>query len=206
MIVIVNYGLGNLRSILQKFEMLSIPAIVSNDTKDLRDANKLILPGVGHFAEGMRNLHESGLKPVLDELVLRGKKPILGICLGMQLFTEFSEEGEVAGLGWIPAQTKRFKMPANSSHLRIPHVGWNSLKLRRDNPLFVGVDPQRRYYFTHSYCVTCANTEDVVATSNYGVDFHSVVARGNIYGTQFHPEKSHNHGLHLIKNFVERCV
>lgn len=204
MIVIVDYGLGNLRSILQKFEMLAIEAKVSSELKDIIGAKKLILPGVGHFAEGMRNLNSSGLLPILNDQVLAQKKPILGICLGMQLFTNFSEEGNVKGLGWISAQTRRFNFSSPNQHLRIPHVGWNTLETKR-SALFEDIDPDKRYYFTHSYYVTCEDDGQALASTNYGGYFHSAIRRDNIYGTQFHPEKSHHHGLRLIKNFVELC-
>lgn len=205
MIVIVDYGLGNLRSILQKLEMLSINAKISDQENDIIDARKLILPGVGHFAEGMRNLEKSALLPALGNEVLENKKPILGICLGMQLFSKFSEEGHVQGLGWIDAQTKRFSFSDSQQILRIPHVGWNSLMIHQGDSLFDGIDAQKRYYFTHSYCVCCANDNHVLASARYGKAFHAVIKRDNIYGTQFHPEKSHRHGLALIKNFVEKC-
>jgi glutamine amidotransferase len=200
MIVIVDYGMGNMRSVLHKVTKLNLDVVVSNDPVDIEKADKLILPGVGSFAAGMNNLKDFGLIQVLEKKVVDGKIPILGICLGMQLLTKHSEEGDADGLGWVDAETKRFSFPTGNG-LRIPHVGWNTLTHVRDSHVLDGFDENMRFYFTHSYHVVCADDGDIVAQTNYGYDFTSILEKDNIVGVQFHPEKSHVKGMQLIKNF-----
>jgi len=202
MIVIIDYGMGNLRSILMKFKRIKAEAIISADPADIERADKLILPGVGFFAVGMKNLQESGLLSVLNKKVLESNVPILGICLGMQLLTKFSEEGNCNGLGWIDAVTKKFLFSPPQDKLCIPHVGWDTILPKHPSILLEGIDPDARFYFTHTYAVTCEDEQSVVATTEYGYEFVSIIQKGNIYGTQFHPEKSHFHGLKMIDNFV----
>jgi glutamine amidotransferase len=203
MITIVDCGMGNLRSIQYKLQRIEINALVTSQPKDIEKAEMLILPGVGHFASGMNNLREYGLIRILNKKVLEEKTPIMGICLGMQLLTRRSEEGDADGLGWIDAETKRFK----EINQRVPHVGWNTIIPRRESPLLAGVTAEQRFYFTHSYYVRCESEDAVLATTHYGLDFVSVVHKENIFGTQFHPEKSHRRGLELVRNFVRymRC-
>ncbi len=202
MLVIVDYGLGNLRSILNKFRRLKIDAILSSDKNDILNADKLILPGVGYFAAGMKNLREYGLIEPLSMKVLEEKTPILGICLGMQLFADFSEEGDTKGLGWVEAGIKKFNFEDFSPKLKIPHVGWNTISVKSDSPFFKDLEEDSRFYFTHSYFFDCQNKDDCGAVTQYGKSFTSVVIKDNIYGTQFHPEKSHRYGVKLIENFV----
>lgn len=202
MVVIIDYGMGNLRSIQNKLERLGIKAEISADPKKIEKAKKLILPGVGSFAAGMTNLREKGLIGILNKQVIKKKIPILGICLGMQLFTNYSEEGNSKGLGWIDAETKKFNF--SDKKLRIPHVGWNSIKIKNNLDIFNKIPKEHKFYFVHSYHVCCKNKEEVIATTNYGCDLHSVIRKGNILGVQFHPEKSHKDGIKLTKNFVER--
>ena len=204
MIVIVDFGMGNLRSIQYKLSRMGIEAMVTSRPGDVEKAEKLILPGVGHFAKAMSNLRDYGLISVLNSRVLAQGTPVLGICLGMQLFTMASEEGSVEGLGWIDAETKRFRFEEPNCHLPVPHVGWNTIHPKHPSPILAGVTAKQRFYFTHSYCVHCASLEDVLATTTYGHEFVSVIQKDNIYGTQFHPEKSHKRGIELIGNFV-RC-
>lgn len=196
-IVIIDYGLGNLMSLLYKFNKIGINATVSSDKKVIADAGKLILPGVGHFAKGMENIRKYDLIPVLNKRVLDEKTPILGICLGMQLLTRNSEEGQIEGLGWIDAETKRFDL----NGLKIPHMGWNTIEIKKKGHIFDGIEDNSRFYFVHSYHVCCKD-KDVLATTNYGHDFASVIRKDNIYGVQFHPEKSHKAGMKIIKNFA----
>jgi glutamine amidotransferase len=207
MIVIVDYGMGNLRSILTKLQRFDIEAKISADVNDIRAADKLILPGVGHFAAAMDNLSHRGLIPVLNEKVLDMKTPILGICLGHQLFSKWSEEGNVAGLGWIDAKTIRFNFEGGAgcdgAGLKIPHMGWNTIRIEKPTPILAGIEDGSRYYFVHSYHVNCSDPGDVVAKTTYGRDFVSILQHGNIYGIQFHPEKSHNRGINILKNFAE---
>ncbi|MBI5686981.1 MAG: imidazole glycerol phosphate synthase subunit HisH [Verrucomicrobia bacterium] len=200
--VIVNFGLGNLGSLQHKLRRAGIEAGISSRPDEIERARLLFLPGVGHFAMGMKNLRDYGLIPVLNKKVLEDKTPVMGICLGMQLMTKWSEEGDVAGLGWIPAVTRRFRFEGDAAGLKIPHIGWQPLQARRAGPLLDGVAPQQLFYFVHSYHVCCERQEDVLTTTHYGYDFVSAVSCGNILGTQFHPEKSHRRGMQLILNFV----
>jgi glutamine amidotransferase len=203
LIVIVDYGMGNLRSIKYKLEKIKIDALVSSSPADIEKADKLILPGVGHFAQGMENLKTYGLLPILNKKVLVEKTPILGICLGVQLFTNSSEEGNVPGLGWINAETKRFNFTGQSKVLPIPHVGWDTIQIVRTHPCLADMPAEQVFYFVHSYHVCCHDPADVVATTGSGYNFVSVVGRDNIFGTQFHPEKSHRRGFEVVRRFVQ---
>lgn len=202
-IVIIDYGMGNLRSVQQKFTRLQIPAEISCNIDVIAAADKLILPGVGHFANGMKNLKNMGLLEVLNQKVLQQKIPILGICLGMQLFTEFSEEGNVEGLGWIKGKTIKFSFPEGTKTLKVPHMGWNNIYMTKSSKLMENIADDAMFYFVHSYHVQCADASDCLTMTNYGIDFCSAVERDNIYGTQFHPEKSHDSGFQIIKNFIQ---
>ncbi len=205
MIVVVDYGLGNLGSIVNMLKKVGVRATMSSDPELIADADRLILPGVGAFDNGMRNLSEKGLIPILNQKVLSDGTPILGICLGMQLFTEESEEGILPGLGWIRGRTIRFRIDQPSTGLRIPHMGWNRLTLVRPSGLLRNIEANARYYFVHSYHVVCEDEEDVLATTHYGYTFPSAIERHNIFGTQFHPEKSHRFGVQLFRDFLESC-
>ena len=202
MIVIINYGMGNIRSILKAYERLGIEVTHSSRSEDIMRAKKLVLPGVGHFAGGIGKLRKMGLVEALHKKVIVEKTPILGICLGMQLFTERSEEGNVEGLGWIDAQTIKFGCE-NDNSIRIPHIGWNSVNIERDCPIFQGLDTTQLFYFVHSYHVKCKNSSNVASTTKYGIGFTSSIQKDNIWGVQFHPEKSHKNGLRILKNFWE---
>jgi glutamine amidotransferase len=201
MVVIVDYRMGNLGSILNMLKSLEVPAKISSNRKDLMSADKLILPGVGSFDNGMSSLTESGMIDILNDLVLDSKKPILGICLGMQLMTAKSEEGKLPGLGYLDAETKRFNLNA-CLKLRIPHMGWNSVRVRKESRLLEGLPADARFYFVHSYYVSCRDPNDILSETNYGFDFASAVGHGNIFGTQFHPEKSHKFGKIILGNFA----
>lgn len=204
MIVIVDYKMGNVGSIFNMLKKIGAQAIVSGDSKDILGADKLILPGVGSFDTGMSHIAQYGLREVLDEKVLRIKTPILGICLGMQLLTRGSEEGQLPGLGWIQGDTKRFVFDQLDQKLKIPHMGWNSVVPTASDNLYYNMDQEAGFYFVHSYHLVCDDVRDVLGWTNYGFKFASSVRKDNIYGTQFHPEKSHRHGLNLLRNFVER--
>jgi glutamine amidotransferase len=206
MITIVDYGVGNLGSIVNMLKKIGAKAQASSDPDVLRQAEKLILPGVGAFDPGMRKLNEVGLAPLLNELVLEKKVPVIGLCLGMQLMTKRSEEGTEAGLGWIDAETVRFKFRPENAHLKIPHMGWNTLDIRRQHPLVSDLGPESRFYFVHSYHIVCADEADVVAYTDYGYPLAAVINKDNIMGAQFHPEKSHRYGMQLLKNFAERVA
>jgi len=201
MIAIVNYGLGNLTSILNMHRRLGIDAIISNDPDELQKADKLILPGVGHFDKGMQNLNESGLRALLDKMILQDKKHILGICLGAQLMTRSSEEGVEKGLGWVPADTIKFRINSDSS-LKVPHMGWTDLNFTKESPLFQNLPAEPRYYFVHTYHFKFdENNSALIGQSVYGYDFACAFQKENIYGVQFHPEKSHKFGMKLLENF-----
>lgn len=199
MIVIVDYDVGNLASVCNMLRKADAEAVISGDPDVISCAEKLVLPGVGHFDHGMRMLDASGLRGTLDDFALRRRKPVLGICLGAQMLGKGSAEGDLAGLGWIDMECRRF--PAMED-LRVPHMGWSRLKMKLDCALFDLAAVDARYYFVHSYYMQCANLADEVASAQYGIEFTSVVQRDNIFGAQFHPEKSLRHGMALMRAFA----
>jgi glutamine amidotransferase len=198
MVVIVDYGLGNLGSIENMLKKINVKCKISGETDDIYAAEKLILPGVGSFDDGMKNLNDKGLKEVLNKKVIEERTPILGICLGMQLMTNGSQEGVLPGLGWIDAESLKFSFSDRT--LKIPHMGWNLTHAAKDNTLFGNYD-EERFYFVHSYYVKLNEANDELAYTEYGVRFTSSFQRDNIYGVQFHPEKSHKFGMSLLRNF-----
>lgn len=200
MIVIIDYGMGNLRSVQKAFERIKVPVLITSDKMAILKADKIVLPGVGNFERGITNLKSNGLFDTLNEAVTENKIPILGICLGMQLMTEFSEEGNAEGFGWVKAKTKKFVF--EKSGLKIPHMGWNNLLVKNNESLFKGINEKNFFYFVHSYYVTCEDEIDVLAETNYGYKFVSAFNKGNIWGCQFHPEKSHDAGLTVLRNFT----
>jgi len=203
MITIIDYGMGNLGSIRNMLKKIGADSEITAEPARIAAATKLVLPGVGAFDAGMENLDKSGLVPLLNERVRRDEVPVLGICLGMQLMTHSSSEGERPGLGWVDAKAVRF-VPADAT-LKVPHMGWNIARPVRDDALLEGLPRESRFYFVHSYYVACERREDVLLTTFYGADFDSGFRRGNVWGVQFHPEKSHRFGMHLMRNFAERC-
>lgn len=200
MIVIVDYGMGNLRSVQKSFERIKAPVIISSNEKEIYNAKKIILPGVGNFEKGISNLKQNGLIQVLNYLVLEKRIPILGICLGMQLMTEFSEEGNIAGFGWFKATTKKFVF--EKKELKIPHIGWNNLLIKNNQSIFAGINEENFFYFVHSYFVDCEFENNILSETIYGNRFVSSFNKDNIYGCQFHPEKSHNAGIQVLRNFA----
>jgi glutamine amidotransferase len=200
MITIIDYGLGNLVSVKNMLKKLGVNSQTTDKPEEIDAAKKLILPGVGSFDNGMKLIKEKGLFTVLNKKVVDDKTPILGICLGMQLLTKSSEEGVLPGLGWIDANTVKFEFEDKS--LKIPHMGWNYIDVRKENRL-INKREKQRFYFVHSYYVKCKDTNDILATSNYGTDFTCAVNHENIYGVQFHPEKSLKFGMSVLKNFAE---
>ncbi|MDD1756586.1 MAG: imidazole glycerol phosphate synthase subunit HisH [Methanomassiliicoccales archaeon] len=199
MILIVDIGMGNLGSIQNMLKRIKVEAKVSFDPSEIDKASKLVLPGVGAFDNAMQSLHQRGLIDVLNQKVLRDRTPILGICLGMQLLGTDSEEGKMKGLGWMDAKTVRFRLSSNG--YKIPHMGWNTIDIKGDPGIFTGID-EPRFYFVHSYHMVCEHEADVLTTTPYGYDFVSSVHHENIWGTQFHPEKSHKFGMRLFSNFA----
>lgn len=200
MIVIVDYGVGNLSSVSNMLRKAGGEVCVSHDPAEILSADKLLLPGVGHFDHGMKMLNGSGLREAIDRYALELKRPVLGICLGAQILGKGSEEGITPGLGWIDMFCHRFEAIPG---IRVPHMGWNQIVQRKPSPLLDGMGEDARFYFVHSYRMQCADLGDVLATAKHGVEFTCAVQRGNIFGTQFHPEKSLRHGLALMKAFVE---
>jgi glutamine amidotransferase len=202
MIVIVDYGLGNLASVLNMFKKAGVKNVcISSDETVIEKATKLILPGVGAFDAGMDNLEKSGLIPLLNKKVIEDKIPLLGICLGMQLLTKKSEEGVKPGLGWIDAETVKFNLDP-SLKLKVPHMGWNYIKVLNQNPL-IDMGSKNRFYFVHSYYVKCKDESQSIATSHFGIDFTCMIKKDNIYGAQFHPEKSLKFGMQVLDNFAK---
>jgi len=199
-VVIINYGVGNLRSVQKIFERLHVKSLISSDKNEIALAEKLILPGVGNFKNGITNLYNLDLIDILHKKVLEEKIPILGICLGMQLFSRFSEEGNSVGLGWLDADTIRFRL-SDKRH-KIPHIGWNSIDIKRGSSILNGLPADCNFYFVHGYHIRCNSKQDILSTTEYGYEFVSAVQKDNIFGTQFHPEKSHGAGETLLRNFL----
>jgi len=200
MIVIIDYDMGNVGSIKNMLKYLGYESLITSDLDEIEKAEKLILPGVGAFDNGMKNLEP--MIEVLNNKVLDNKTPILGICLGMQLMTKKSEEGKLSGLKWIDAETKKLKIKEN---LKIPHMGWNLVDIQNKKTLFKNMYENARFYFVHSYYVECKDKNDILALTSHSNKFVSSFQKKNVYGTQFHPEKSHKFGMRLLKNFVEEC-
>lgn len=201
MIAIVDYGMGNLGSILNMCRKVGVRAKITKKIHDIQHADKLILPGVGAFDTGMKNITSLGLLPILQQKALKEKIPVLGICLGMQLYCKTSQEGNRSGLGWIDGEVTRFDFTKDNIQLKIPHMGWNTLRLQKKNTLFNKMGNDSRFYFVHSYHVLCRNSADILTLTEYGYPFVSSLHRDNLYGVQFHPEKSHKFGMDLLYNF-----
>lgn len=201
MITVVDYGIGNLGSVLNMFRKIGVEAQRSADPEVIAQADKLLLPGVGAFDRAMRALHDSNMVEPLNHSVLRRGATVLGICLGMQLLTNGSAEGVLPGLGWIPGSAQRLELGPDSK-LRIPHMGWARLEPVSDSALLAGLDDHSRFYFVHSFGVVCERDADVLARARHGQPFTAAVAHANVYGVQFHPEKSHRFGMQLLKNFA----
>lgn len=203
MIAIIDYGSGNIAAIANVYKQLKIPHVVTRDAGELAKADRYVLPGVGAFDATMHHLKESGIEAVIQEQVLGHGKKVMGICVGMQILAESSEEGELPGLGWIPGRIRKIDCSRLTSGPRLPHMGWNSIAPRAESPIFRGVDVKQGFYFLHSYFFDAANDEHVLATVNYGNDMPCAVIRDNVIGMQFHPEKSHANGVAIFRNFAE---
>lgn len=204
MIVVIDYGLGNLRSVAGALEKIGQEPLISHKVKDIEKADKLILPGVGAFADGIKNLKELGLIEPLTRMVMKDRKPILGICLGFQLMAKESFEfGHHKGLSWINASVR--KLEPEDKRLPVPHVGWNDIIQAKPCILFEGIPEDTLFYYVHSYYVECENRDDIIGECEYGNRFTAAARIGNVYATQFHPEKSQLFGLTLLKNFVEKA-
>jgi glutamine amidotransferase len=203
MITIVDYGLGNIQAIANIYRRLDIPVTTATDAQALAGAQRIVLPGVGAFDWAMARLQASGMRETLDRLVLQEKCPVIGICVGMQMLARRSDEGSAAGLGWIDADVRLFDDARFTGPTHLPHMGWNDVQPRAGEPLFAGLEQDARFYFLHSYYFEPHDAADQVATADYGGAFCCAVRRGNVMGVQFHPEKSHQWGIRLLKNFAE---
>lgn len=203
MISILDYGSGNINAIRNIYERLNIPSELISSVGEIEKAERVILPGVGAFDETISTLREKGIVDILNRRVEKGNLLILGICVGMQMLANCSEEGSLAGLGWIPGEVKKFDKNLIQGKPKLPHLGWNSISIVKDCPLFKGIDEEIGFYFVHSYYFNCKYVENVLTTTDYGITFHSAISRGNVYGVQFHPEKSHDNGIQLLRNFAE---
>lgn len=203
MIAIINYGSGNIAAIANIYKQLKVPYVVTRDLDELAKAERYILPGVGAFDATMQYLNDSGMVATLNEQVLVNKKKVMGICVGMQILADSSEEGALAGLGWIPGRVRKIDASLLPAGPKLPHMGWNSVKPRSDASLFAGVDVERGFYFLHSYYFDATDAADVSATVQYGKEIPCAVARANVFGMQFHPEKSHANGVAVFRNFAE---
>ena len=203
MIGIIDYGSGNVQAIATIYKKLNINYLIISDSSNLKKADKLVLPGVGAFDATMGQLINSGIKQELNKLVVEKKIPILGICVGLQVMGYGSEEGSLPGLGWIPGKVKKFDESKIKIKPKLPHMGWNVIKDVTTHPLFKGIDSDFGFYFVHSFYFECESKKNILTTSNYGIEFTSSIYADHIFGTQFHPEKSHGNGVQLFKNFAE---
>ena len=204
MIVIVDSGLGNVGSIYNMLRKIGVPASISHEPDAIAAGEKLILPGVGAYDEGVTKLQTLGLWTVLHDAVQKQKKPVLGICLGMELMVNGSDEGELSGLGWIDGVCRTFDREVTTrERLKVPHMGWNAVAYEPRSALFAGWEGKARFYFVHSYHVVPACDDDIAGRTTYGHEFVSAVQRDNVYGVQFHPEKSHRLGMNLLERFAK---
>lgn len=204
MIAIINYGLGNIGSILNMLRVIGERAEIATTPEQLSSADKFILPGVGAFDAGVTRLNESGLSDEIKKQCVNNKKPLLGICLGMQLLGRKSEEGTLSGLNLIPFDNIRFRFEGGCN-LKVPHMGWDVIDIKNECPLTDNLEGQQRFYFVHSYHAKCDSSKNILMTCDYGYEFAAAVVKDNIYGVQFHPEKSHDFGMKILSNFAKRC-
>ena len=203
MIHIVDYGLGNINAFSNMYKRLGIEACTARTADELRTASRLILPGVGAFDHAMQLLQASGMREALDELVLERRVPVLGVCVGMQILARGSDEGKSQGLGWVGGSVRALASRAGAGGLPLPHMGWNDVLPSMGARLFTSMEERPRFYFLHSYYFECERAEDVAATTEYGGQFCCAVQAGNVFGVQFHPEKSHHFGAEVLRNFSE---
>lgn len=203
MITIIDYGLGNVLAFVNVYNRMNVPVTVAKSADDLRNASRLILPGVGSFDHAIRQLDQSGMRQLVEQLVIRDKLPVLGICVGMQMLAKSSDEGKLPGLGWIDGTVKKFDLSAMSPDTNLPHMGWNDVTPVAEGGLFKGIDKDSRFYFLHSFYFECHQQSNILAVSDYSGNFSCAVRQDNVFGVQFHPEKSHHFGNQLLKNFSE---
>jgi len=202
MIAIVDYGLGNIRAFANIYKKLNIPYSIVTEPDELGKATKIILPGVGAFDHAISQLDKSGMRDPLDELVRQHEIPVLGICIGMHMLAHSSEEGRLPGLGWIDGEVKKFDSSDMAKKFVLPHMGWNDITPVKPSKIFDKLESDSRFYFLHSFYFACSNEDDVIAVTDYGKKFACAVNAGNVFGIQFHPEKSHKYGIQLLENFA----
>lgn len=200
-IAIIHYGMGNLHTIERKFQSLGANVIITSDAEAIIGADKIILPGVGHFGKAMEQLEKLNLIAVLNQAVLEEKKTVLGICLGMQLMADYSEEGNAKGLGWISGTVRKINVE-NSTVYKIPHIGWNQAMIQKESKLMQDIKNEDDFYFVHAYHYDCQDKKDILSITSYENNMVSAIEKNNIFGVQFHPEKSHQVGMQLLKNFI----
>jgi imidazole glycerol-phosphate synthase subunit HisH len=203
MIGIINYGVGNIKAFLNIYHKLQIPSKVISCEDDFEGIDKLILPGVGAFDHVMSTFNQSGLRDLTEKYVMEDRIPVIGVCVGMQMLAESSDEGKLAGLGWIGGNVKRFDESRISYETHLPHMGWNDVRVVPGNPLFKNLDDSPKYYFLHSYYFEAKEEDSIIASAHYGYEFTCAVQKRNIYGVQFHPEKSHKYGSIILENFAK---
>jgi glutamine amidotransferase len=201
-IAIIDYGLGNIRAFANIFKRLNIPVVIATVSSQLAVATKFILPGVGAFDHAMERLEASGMHGALNDAVVGERRPVLGVCVGMQMLAQSSEEGQRAGLGWVSGSVRRLRFPDVSRQRILPHMGWNTVRPVAGNPLFAGLGTDALFYFLHSYYFECHDPQNAIASADYAGAFTCAIQSGNIYGVQFHPEKSHHNGIQLLQNFA----
>ena len=203
MIKVLSYGSGNVKAITNIYKRLNVPCEIASTKEELMSAEKIIVPGVGAFDQTMLLLESSGMLDTLNSMVIDDQTPVLGVCVGMQVMANASQEGERPGLGWIDGDVREFDTSALTHKPKLPHMGWNSISPQKQLPILDGIDIDKGFYFLHSYYFSCTNEENSLTTSCYGIEFTSAVVSDNIYGFQFHPEKSHQNGITIFKNFWE---
>jgi glutamine amidotransferase len=201
-ILILDYGMGNIFSVQKKIKALGLNPIISNSEEDILNADKIIFPGVGHFSNAMENLKKLNVIQSLNEKVLGKKTPVLGICLGMQLMAQNSEEGNLNGLGWFDATVKKFNIQ-DKLNFKVPQMGWNTISINKKSDLMIGIPDQSELYFIHSFYIECSVEKDILTKTVYESEFVSAIQKDNIFGVQYHPEKSHEIGEKMLKNFIE---
>lgn len=207
MVGIIDYGVGNISAFRNIYKQLNIPVKIVSKEADLTDVEKIVLPGVGHFDYAMTRFKDSGMVEKINQMVIHEKTPVIGICVGMQMMAKRSDEGVLAGLGWIDAEVKKFdsSLTVGRTKLPLPHMGWNDIRPERTTPILTGLENDAQFYFLHSYYFVCNDENDKIASTNYGADFTCAANHSNVYGVQFHPEKSHKYGIQLLKNFADLC-
>lgn len=207
MVGIIDYGVGNISAFRNIYKQLNIPVKIVSKEADLTDVEKIVLPGVGHFDYAMTRFKDSGMVEKINQMVVHEKMPVIGICVGMQMMAKRSDEGVLPGLGWIDAEVKKFdsSLKVGRTTLPLPHMGWNDIRPERTTPILIGLENEAHFYFLHSYYFVCNDENDKIASTNYGTDFTCAANHNNVYGVQFHPEKSHKYGIQLLKNFADLC-